>query len=290
MHILTKVFVLFAAVLSIVMAALSISYTVNADRIVADYRNALAAADLARNDRDASKSIQSNLIAAKEEELSASRDELATRDADIRRLEAANSELRINLRSAESARESITAKIAELGVAVETQAKIIDEYKNELSRLRTAELDYRDERIDLERQISDLESQVIVFEQVKRALEEQLVEVRNALADATATGGVAAAAGAPRQPQEIPGPPVRGAVDQVMVDDATGQLLVKVNLGSNDRVRQNSRLYVHRGTTYLGELVIFQVDLNHSIGRVAYTAQGQEIRANDSVLSRLSSN
>ncbi|MCC5823372.1 MAG: hypothetical protein LAT64_02445 [Phycisphaerales bacterium] len=290
MHILTKVFVLFAAVLSILMAALSISYTVNADRIVADYRNALAAADLARNDRDASKSIQSNLIAAKEEELSASRDELATREADIRRLEAANSELRINLRSAESARESITAKIAELGVAVETQAKIIDEYKNELSRLRTAELDYRDERIDLERQISDLESQVIVFEQVKRALEEQLVEVRNALADATATGGVTATAGAPRQPQEIPGPPVRGAVDQVMVDDATGQLLVKVNLGSNDRVRQNSRLYVHRGTTYLGELVIFQVDLNHSIGRVAYTAQGQQIRANDSVLSRLSSN
>lgn len=290
MHILTKVFVLFAAVLSILMAALSISYTVNADRIVADYRNALAAADLARNDRDASKSIQSNLIAAKEEELSAARDELATRDADIRRLEAANSELRINLRSAESARESITAKIAELGVAVETQAKIIDDYKNEQSRLRTAELDYRDERIDLEKQISDLESQVIVFEQVKRALEEQLVEVRNALGEATSAGGVAAVAGAPRQPQDIPGPPVRGSVDEVVVDEATGQLLVKVNLGSNDRVRQNSRLYVHRGTTYLGELVVFQVDLNHAIGRVSYTAQGQQIRANDSVLSRLSSN
>ena len=290
MHILTKVFVLFAAVLSILMAALSISYTVNADRIVADYRNALAAADLARNDRDASKSIQSNLIAAKEEELAAARDELATREADIRRLEAANSELRINLRSAESARESITAKIAELGVAVETQAKIIDEYKNELSRLRTAELDYRDERIDLEKQISDLESQVMVFEQVKRALDEQLNEVRNALAEATSSGGIAATAGTPRQPQDIPGPPVRGSVEEVVVDQATGQLLVKVNLGSNDRVRQNSRLYVHRGTTYLGELVIFEVDLNHSIGRVAYTAQGQEIRADDSVLSRLSSN
>lgn len=290
MHILTKVFVLFAAVLSILMAALSISYTVNADRIVADYRNALAAADLARNDRDASKSIQSNLIAAKEEELAAARDELATREADIRRLEAANSELRINLRSAESARESITAKIAELGVAVETQAKIIDEYKNELSRLRTAELDYRDERIDLEKQISDLESQVMVFEQVKRALDEQLNEMRNALAEATSSGGIAATAGAPRQPQDIPGPPVRGSVEEVVVDQATGQLLVKVNLGSNDRVRQNSRLYVHRGTTYLGELVIFEVDLNHSIGRVAYTAQGQEIRADDSVLSRLSSN
>lgn len=288
MHILTKVFVLFAAVLSILMAALSISYTVNADRVVADYRNAMARADLAVNDMNSLKSSSSQLVASKEEELAAARDELASRDADIRRLEAANSELRIGLRSAESARESITAKIAELGVAVETQARIIDEYKNDLSRLRRAELDYRDERLDLEKQLSDLESQVIVYEQVKRALEEQLTEVRTTLADAV-SGGVNNGA-ARIAPAEVPGPQVRGTVDQVTDDPATGQLLVKINLGSNDRIRENSRLYVHRNQTYLGELVVFQVDLNHAIARMAYTVPGQDIRANDSVLSRLSSN
>jgi|TARA_R110000782_G_scaffold54637_4_gene115441 hypothetical protein len=285
-HILTKVFVLFAAVLSILMAALSISYTVNADRVVADYRNAMARADQASNERDAIKASDSQLIAAKEEELNSARDELATREADIRRLEAANSELRIGLRSAESARESITTKIAELGVAVETQAKIIDEYKNELSRLRRAELDYRDERIDLEKQLSDLESQVIVYEQVKRALEEQLQEVRTALANA-ANGGVAA--NVARAPVEVPGAPVRGAVDQVTTDPATGELLVKINLGTNDRVRENNKLFVHRGNTYLGELVVFQVDLNHAIGRMSYTVPGMSVRANDSILTRLGS-
>lgn len=288
MHILTKVFVLFAAVLSILMAALSISYTVNADRVVMDYRNAMARADQAANDRDSIRSSASQLVASKEEELNSARDELASRNADIRRLEAANSELRIGLRSAESARESITAKIAELGVAVETQARIIDEYKNELSRLRRAELDYRDERLDIEKQLSDLESQVIVYEQVKRALEEQLTEVRTTLASAS-TGG--AANNATRiSPAEVPGPQIRGSVDQVTNDPATGQLLVKINLGSNDRVRENSRLYVHRGQTYLGELVVFQVDLNHAIARMSYTVPGQDIRASDSVLSRLSSN
>lgn len=286
MHILTKVFVLFAAVLSILMAALSISYTVNADRVVADYRNAMARADQAANERDAIKASDSQLIAAKEEELSAARDELATREADIRRLEAANSELRIGLRSAESARESITTKIAELGVAVETQAKIIDEYKNELSRLRRAELDYRDERIDLEKQLSDLESQVIVYEQVKRALEEQLQEVRTALANA-ANGG--AAANVARAPVEVPGAPVRGSVDQVTTDPATGELLVKINLGTNDRIHENNKLFVHRGNTYLGELVVFQVDLNHAIGRMSYTVPGMSVRASDSILTRLGS-
>ncbi len=286
MHILTKVFVLFAAVLSILMAALSISYTVNADRVVADYRNAMARADLAVNDMNALKSSSSQLVAAKEEELAAARDELASRVADIRRLEADNSELRIGLRSAEAARESITAKIAELGVAVETQARIIDEYKNELSRLRQAELDYRDERLDLEKQLSDLESQVIVYEQVKRALEEQLTEVRNTLADATTRGGAGSDASR-AAPSTIPGAQIRGSIDEVTTDPASGQLLVKINLGSNDRVRENSRLYVHRGQTYLGELVIFRVDLNHAIGRMSYTVAGQSVEAGDSVLSRL---
>ncbi len=151
MHILTKVFVLFAAVLSILMAALSISYTVNADRIVADYRNAQANAEKATGDLATFRTQQGNLMAALEQDALSARNELASRDSDIRRLEAANSELRIGLRSAESDRASITSKIAELGVAVETQAKIIDEYKNELSRLRQAELDYRDEKIDIEK-------------------------------------------------------------------------------------------------------------------------------------------
>lgn len=285
MHILTKIFVLFAAVLSILMAALSISYTVNADRIVDDYSNAMAAKEMAESELGAFKATQGQAMAAREEEIRAMREELASREADTRRLEAANSELRINLRQAEAARESITAKIAELGIAVETQAKIIDEYKGELTRLRQAELDYRDEKIDIEAQLSDLESQVIVYEQVKRSLDEQLEELRRAL-DA-AQGGTTTLASLDRRPVDISGPQVRGSVDRVTTDPATGQMLVQINLGSNDRVRDNSRLYVHRGNTYLGELVVFQVDLNHSIGNMAYTADGMRIREGDQVLSRI---
>lgn len=287
MHILTKVFVLFAAVLSILMAALSIAYTVNTDRIVADYSNAQSQAEQALADLGSFRSLQGNLMAALEQDALSARNELASRDADIRRLEAANSELRIGLRSAESDRASITSKIAELGVAVETQAKIIDEYKNELTRLRQAELDYRDDKIDLEKQLSDLESQVIVYEQVKRALEEQLEEVRQTLASAR-DGSTRATPAARDTPTDIQGTLIRGTVDQVMTDPATGELLLKINLGSNDRVRENNRLYVHRdGKTFLGELVVFEVDLNHSIGRMTYTVEGETVRAGDQVLSRL---
>ncbi len=287
MHILTKVFVLFAAVLSIMMSALAISFSVNADRILADYDKQLERAQAADNGLAAYKAINAQEKSALEEDKVRLQDELASRDSQLRRLEAANSELRISLRQAESERVSITSKIAQLGVTTETQANIIAEYKDELSRLRLAELNYRDDKIDLEKQLGDLESQVIVYEQVKRALQEQLEEVRRLVDNPGATSTVAFNS---NSATEIPGAPISGRVDEVRTDPNTGDLLVKINLGTNDRIANNSRMYVHRsGSTYLGELVVFRVDMNHAVARVAYTVPGQKIRAGDQVLSKLGS-
>lgn len=286
MHILTKVFVLFAAVLSIMMAALAISFSVNADRILADYDSALADAQSARDSLSAYKAVEAQAKSTLEEDKQRIQDELASRDADVRRLEAANSELRIALRQAESERVSITSKIAQLGVTTETQANIIAEYKDELSRLRLAELNYRDEKIDLEKQLGDLESQVIVFTQNNRMLNEQLTEMRRLVDNPGASTSVSFN----NTSTEIAGAPISGRIDEVRTDPNTGDKLVKINLGTNDRITNNARMYVHRnGSTYLGELVIFKVDLNHAVARVAYTVPGQSIREGDQILSKLGS-
>lgn len=270
------------------MAALAISYSVNADRITADYNDALAASVTARNDLAGVKAAHGQERAALQEDINRLQDELASRDADTRRLEASNSELRIARSQAEAARESISSKIAQLGVTTETQAKIIDEYKTELSRLREAELSYRDEKIDLEKSLSDLESQVIVYEQVKRALQEQIAEMR--LAVSGARPGTNNNSNASQTPTEISGPLIRGSIDEILSDPSSGDTLVKISLGSNDRIRENSRLYVHRGANiYLGEIVVTRVDLNHAVGRVAYVAQNQAIREGDQVMSKLGS-
>jgi hypothetical protein len=286
-HILTKVFVLFAAVLSIMMAALAISFSVNADRILADYDHALEKSQAAENSLAAYKAVNAQEKATLEEDKSRLQDELASRDSGLRRLEAANSELRISLRQAESERVSITSKIAQLGVTTETQANIIADYKDELSRLRLDERNYRDEKIDLEKQLGDLESQVIVYEQVKRALQEQLEEVRRLVDN---PGGSTSTAFKGDSATEIPGSPISGRIDEVRTDPNTGDLLVKINLGTNDRISNNARMYVHRNSnTYLGELVVFRVDMNHAVARVAYMVPGQSIREGDQVLSKLGS-
>lgn len=285
MHILTKVFVLIAAVLSIMMASLAIAYSVNVDRVTADYRDMQAAKVTAEAELSAQRATHGQERAALEEDLTNLRDELASRNADTRRLEASNSELRIALRQAEAARESISAKIAQLGVTTETQARIIDEYKNENDRLRDGELAYRDEKIDLEKAISDLESQVIVYEQVKRALQEQIAEMQRE-SSGTAVASNSARNSVVTEMTQL----VRGSIDEVMSDPNTGSTRVRINLGSNDRVSKNTRLYIIRDNNmYLGDMIIESVDLNHAVGRIAFVKDNQSIREGDQVLSRLGS-
>jgi predicted nucleic acid-binding Zn-ribbon protein len=284
-HILTKVFVLIAAVLSIMMASLAIAYSVNVDRVTADYRDMQAAKISAEAELSAQRATHGQEVAALREDLNAARDELASRDADTRRLEAATSDLRIKLRQAEADRASIAARISQLGVTTETQARIIDEYKNENDRLRDGELAYRDEKIDLEKAISDLESQVIVYEQVKRALQEQIAEFQRERSG-TAVASNSSGNNIVTEMTQL----VRGSIDEVMNDPNTGYTRVRINLGSNDRVSKNTRLYIIRDNTmYLGDMIIESVDLNHAVGRIAFVKDNQAIRAGDQVLSRLGS-
>jgi len=287
-HILTKVFVLIAAVLSIMMASLAIAYSVNVDRVTADYRDMQAAKVAAQNELGAQRATHGQENAALQEDLARLRDELASRNADSRRLEATNSDLRIKLRQAEAARESISSKIAQLGVTTETQARIIDEYKTELSRLHDGELAYRDEKIDLEKAIADLGSQVVVYEQVKRYLEERIAEFQR-IADNT-NGSSNTSNDGDRAPTVLSGPTIRGTIDEVVNDPNSGFTRVRINLGSNDRLRENTRFYIIRDNNlYLGDLIVESVDLNHAVGRVAFVVDNQSVREGDQVQSKLGS-
>ena len=285
MHILTKVFVLIAAVLSIMMASLAIAYSVNTDRVIDDYRDMQAAVDATEAELSSQRASHAQELAARSEEIASLKDELANRNEVTRRLEATTSDLRIRLRQAEAASASITSKIAQLGVTTETQARIIDEYKNENDRLRDAELAYRDDKIDLEKSISDLESQVIVYEQVKRSLEEQIAEIQTQLGNG-GSGVAQSGASTPIEMSRL----IQGRIDEVASDPNTGSTRVRINLGSNDDLRKNVRFYIIRNNqTYLGDLIVESVDLNHAVGRVAFVVGNESVKEGDQVWSKLGS-
>lgn len=286
MHILTKVFVLFAAILSVLMAALAISYTANADRITRDYEHAVAAKTAADGAKAAVESIYQRALENKTNEIEGLRQQIAERDMTLRELEGENSELAVEVRRAKNEAELISGRIAQFGVSLETQANIIDSYRDELQGLRIAELRWQDEKIDIGDKLSDLESQVLVYQQTQRALREQLAAAQREV-DNLRNGGSVASRGGASRPTEISGPMIRGRVTGTS-RASNGETLIEVSLGQRDRVRNNSKLYLVRSGRYLGEMVVESSDVNWSVGKLLNTAgSGITIRQDDEVRSRL---
>lgn len=288
MHILTKVFVLIAAILSVVMAALAVSYGANANTIKSQYAAAIAAKQAAEGELSIAQDAQTRIRTQMEKDIAGLQQENANLLATIRDNEAQISALTIDLRQAKAGRDSIEGKIAQLGVTTQTQAELIREYKAEVSRLRDGELGWRNEKLDLEAALSDSQSQLGVYVQANRSLEEQLADAQRELI-AMEGGSTTSAGTSNAPPQVIAGPSIRGTVQEVRTEPATGDTIIRISLGSNDRVVDNSKLYLNRdGTTYLGDVVIFETDLNHAVGRVRNLQGGQQIRVGDQVWSSLS--
>jgi len=284
-HILTKVFVLIAAILSVVMAALAVSYGANANTIKTQYASAMQAQQAAEGELAIANDAQLRLRTQMEKDIARLQQEKADLEETIRQNEATISSLSIESRQAKAARDSIEGKIAQLGVTTQTQAELIREYKAEVSRLRDDELDWRNQKLDLEAALSDSQSQLGVYVQANRSLEEQLADAQRELI-AMEGGPIDIGINAP--PQLIAGPSIRGTVQEVRAEPTTGDTIIRISLGSNDRVVDNAKLYLNRdGTTYLGDVVIFQTDLNHAVGRIRNLQPGQQVRVGDQVWSSL---
>jgi hypothetical protein len=267
-HPLTKIFVLVSSVLALVLSALTVSYAVNTDKVLADYRNALARESAAM----AATAAGASASASKEQRLSAQIEQLqrdnASASAQIRTLEAERATLLTERNKSELARQGIEGKIAELGETASTQATIIDSYRKEVTTLRANELSFRQRSLEMEDRLSDLESQREVLEQNYRALQEELAQIKQASAQTLAGGGTTApSAGAADQPVVYTGPVIQGRVEEVMAHPATGRNIIKISVGSNDRVVQGMKFLVVRDGRWAGNLIVQQTDMQWSIGK-----------------------
>jgi hypothetical protein len=199
-----------------------------------------------------------------------------------------NADLTRGKAKAEQELQAITLKIAELGETVKTQATLLTGYRDEVSALRKNELRFREQAVQSDDRISDLESQNEVLTQSVRALREQLEEARLAR-EGGASMGVVSGASLSRSgdPFVDTGIPVTGSIETVSTDPSTGATLVKINLGSNDRIRENQKLFVSRGKDFIANLVVVKTDLRFAIAKVDALSRKVEVQSGDAVASRL---
>lgn len=283
MHILTKVFIVFAAVLSLVLAALTMAYSVNADAIVGKYNDALQDANTARAQSQAAAAEHSTSANVAQQQIASLQSMLADLDARNADLTRENGRLLASVQSEKNRADAVENQIGDSLQTTKAQASVIDSLRQELSKLRESELALRRSSLELEDRVNDLASQNDVYDQTIRALREQLASAQREAEFAKSGGSGGVGSG---EPYEAAGPIIRGRVTAVQTDPASGQPLVQVDIGSNDRLAENMQLHVGRGQSFVATLVVVRTDLQSSIARVALTNDGATIQPGDLVVSR----
>lgn len=282
MHTVTKILVVFAAILAVLLAALTMAYSVNASRITGDYRAAVEKATNAQTTANSLVAEKGEALTAKESQLQQIKNQVGDLENQIRSLQSEKAELMTRVKKAEGDRDADRAEKALLAASNQTQAALIQKYSDEVTKLREGELTASKQRIELENRINDLEGQLEVAVAGTRALQEQLVEVQRAL---QASGGVrvgdtASTSGDP----VVPTFAVAGKVTDV-TKDVSGKDSATINLGTNNRLRENMQLSVFRGEKFIGHLILKRTDLQSSYGVIEYRGQKQPIQAGDEVKS-----
>ncbi len=271
MHTVTKVLVLFAAVLCVLLAALTMAYSANADAIVKGMRDAQTKY---ANQEAVNSAIQAD-FGTQKSKLSEQANSLSTQvtslQATITQLQGERSQLQSEKKAAEARADDVQHKIDQLGTTADTQAQLIKTYSGEVTKLRENELSWKKREIELADRINELESQREVLEGSVRALQEQLAEARRQIEQ----GGAAAAQASPGGSREpyTPTFAVAGRVTRVQTDMATGLPVATINIGSNNQVRENMKLAITRGDQFIANVVIRKVDLQWSLGEIDYLSK-----------------
>lgn len=288
MHILTKVFVVLAALLSLLLSALTITYSVNAEQIRSQYEDARLTEQTALTAANVMAVNAEQQIGALKQDLQSKDEQISRLTASLREQESMVATLQREVRSAEARAEAIRSEIMRLGVAAETQTKLIESYKEEVGTLRDAEIANRQARLDLEDTNADLQSQLQVFEQTNRALRETVAELQR-MNENLGSGAprTATASAASSRPIPVAGPKISGSVRSTRTEASTGKKLVQIDLGSNDGLRVNNQLYVIRGTNFIGNIVLRSVDLQESVAEVTLTRGESEVRPGDTVVTNI---
>ncbi len=289
MHILTKVLMVFAAVLAIFLSALTIAYSANTDKIVSDYSQESARRAAVEASAHVQVAQANELQVKAEAQIDQLNRQLASTQGQLTNLERENAELRDAKARSEARFESIESEKRVLVETANTQSKLLDSYRGEINKLLASDLAFRKRELELDERIGELESQREVLQANVRALQEQLTESKMAQGAAPGSGTLAFSTGGLRgsEPFVMTGPLVRTRVDRITTDTATGAILAQIPVGTTGNIRENAKMFVVRDGTFIANLIIVQTDLNWSVGRVETLGQKVEVKAGDEVFSRL---
>lgn len=275
MHVLTKIFIVLVSLLAVLLVPLVVVYAQNEDTFKAKYADAVAqktSAQAAAKAASASHAAaEVRLRAEIDSANSANRDlseQLAEKVADVNRLEN-------ELAAARSMQSEIRVELGTLATTAEANQELTDSLVAELRTLRESALQGERQIVELDEANRELSGQLAVAVAARRALEEELQQLREENAQALArnaeyiarygelrTDRMVATAEGIRPTHDL---------DATIISVRRGgdnQVLAEIDAGSRDGVKVGWKMTIGQGGVFIGNLRIISVDINRSTGVV----------------------
>ena len=278
MSLLTKTLVVLVTFLSILLVALVVPYVAQTENL----RDGLNQAERAEREAQIAAELartEANLVANR------TADELAALRADKTELQDQLSTIEKEKVNLAKENRDLASQNSQLTAAVTTQSTTVDvstqllkstqadlqEATSDRSELKTQTIQLADTVNEKQSQIESLERQVRRIRETTNALMQRNEQLAARLEQVPAEFFAAAETGEAMSGEVVPEQPIMGEVSDIA--DAAGEMLVEVNVGSEDRVQPNMRFLVHRGSQYLGTLIIDKVDRSNAVGRVVLRSE-----------------
>ncbi|MCH8822928.1 MAG: hypothetical protein IH984_05400 [Planctomycetes bacterium] len=290
MHVLTKIFIVLVSMLSVLLVPLVVAYAHNE----ANYKDKYAQADLKEAtsakrlheeqiSSAAAKSRMDLALQAAIDDNSDLSDDLKQSQADVRKLES-------QLIRNETLQASIEARLAVLASSVQASQKLTDNLVGELRTIRNDAAADAKRVIDLDERLRDVDAQLEVAVSARRALQEELSQLRSELATAVRdVSSYEQKFGTLITKGEIPPPPLSD-LDATVVNVRRGQdqTLAVINAGSRDGIEKGWVMNVARGGSFIATLRIIEVDINRSTGilELQDIPNRGEVQPGDRVMTR----
>lgn len=281
MHLVTKILIVFAALFAVLLAALTMAFSYNAqsirDSVAAERAEKLAAiANLNESQTTAQK--ETTNAKAEAERLST---QLAALKNDYANLQNERNTLQAAVKSAQIAAEQERNASIGKDARLQTVTQLVAAVSGENKTLRDEHVLMAKRESDYFVRIGDLESQNQVLTQNLRAVQEQMAAMKEAANKSTAT------ASASRSGTEITtGPLITGRVSKT-AKAPSGDDLAFISVGSAAGLKEGQRLNITRGNQFIAGLIIIKADVNEAVGRVDKMNKDVAVMADDTVFSRI---
>jgi chromosome segregation ATPase len=295
-HVLTKIFVVLVALLTVALVPLVAVNATNEASYQKKFKDEQSAKAAAQATLASERSASQAAIQKLEGDLRAMESRLADLQKQVDTKSAAARKAEQELAGAKAAQASVASSLEMLAANGKANGQLTDSLVGELRSLRTKSMDAEKRLVEMQEAFDASQSSLEVADAARRALQEEVKRLGEEKDRALATvaeyvasvGEISKArAGAVGDSQRVVATKnLSTTVIDVRRDGQ--QALAEINAGSRDGIKAGWVLTVGDGATFVANLRITQVDVNRSVGVIELedAAARGEVKAGQRAIAR----